>query len=44
MLLADQWLSSSGDPSADIAPDGGDGIVNFQDYAVLAGHWMESSR
>jgi hypothetical protein len=41
MLLVDQWLSSPGDPSADIAPDGGDGIVNFQDYAVLAGHWME---
>jgi hypothetical protein len=43
--LAEQWLQMqpSGNFSADIAPQpDGDGIVNFLDYAVLAGHWLES--
>jgi hypothetical protein len=40
-ILVDQWLGAPSSPSADIAPDGGDGIVNFLDYAVLAGHWLE---
>ncbi len=35
-LIAQQWLDVPGIPSADIAPDGGDGIVNFIDLAVMA--------
>jgi hypothetical protein len=42
MLLAQQWLSQPGNPSADVAPAASsEGIVNFVDYAVLAGHWLE---
>jgi hypothetical protein len=32
------WLSDNGD--YDIAPLGGDGIVNFKDFAVLAKQWQ----
>jgi serine protease len=32
------WLDY--DPLADIAPDGGDGIVNFLDFAKLAENWQ----
>ena len=39
--LADQWLQAPSIPTADIAPNGGDGIVNFKDFAVLAQHWLE---
>jgi hypothetical protein len=42
-ILASQWLSAPGTPSADIAPlPAGDGVVNFLDFAVLASHWMQS--
>jgi hypothetical protein len=37
-IMADQWLQSSGNPSADIA--GNDGKVNFQDFAAFALQWM----
>jgi len=41
-LMADQWLSPPGIPSADIAPSpNGDGIVNFLDFALFATHWLE---
>jgi PKD repeat protein len=36
--MAEVWLTS--DQSADIAPPGGDGIVNLLDFAVLAEHWL----
>jgi hypothetical protein len=32
------WLSDKTD--FDIAPSGGDGIVNFQDFSVLAAQWL----
>ncbi|MCJ7693633.1 MAG: hypothetical protein MUO22_09495, partial [Sedimentisphaerales bacterium] len=41
-VLVDQWLQSSGTPSADIAPlPDGDGTVNFLDFAVQADNWLE---
>jgi hypothetical protein len=39
-LLAAQWLSTPGVPSADIAPPGGDGVVNFLDLMVLVDNWL----
>ena len=35
-ILAAQWLGAPAIPSADIAPPGGDGKVNFLDFALLA--------
>jgi len=40
-ILAYQWLQVPGTPSADIAPDNGDGIVNCDDLAVLADEWLQ---
>jgi hypothetical protein len=37
--LSGHWLDN--EPSLDVAPAGGDGIVNFSDFAVLAEHWLE---
>lgn len=42
-ILADQHLGTPGQPSADIAPPGGDGNVNIQDFAQLAADWMKCS-
>jgi alpha-tubulin suppressor-like RCC1 family protein len=40
-ILAAQWLTSPGIPSADIAPPpGGDGIIDFLDFATLANNWL----
>jgi subtilisin family serine protease len=39
MIMANQWLQSSGTLSADINQDG---IVNFIDFAELANHWLEN--
>ena len=36
-MLSDNWLT--GEPSADIAPAGGDGVVNLLDFAELAKVW-----
>ena len=41
-ILAAQWLSAPGQPSADIAPIGGDGAVNPLDLLTLAENWMAS--
>ena len=38
--LAAQWRQPPGEPSADIAPDGGDGKVDWFDLAVLAENWL----
>ena len=40
IILINQWLQAPGTPSADIAPPGGDGIVNFLDFAVFAENWL----
>ncbi len=41
-ILASQWLEPPGSPSADIAPEDLDGIVDNQDLAVLVEHWLET--
>jgi hypothetical protein len=40
-ILANQWRGTPGDPSADIAPKGGNGKVNIFDLAVLVEYWLE---
>jgi hypothetical protein len=39
-ILAQQWLQDTGSLSADIAPEGGDGIVDLLDMAVIAKRWL----
>jgi hypothetical protein len=39
-ILASQWLEVPGEPSADIAPPGGDGIVNMNDLGLLVDSWL----
>jgi len=41
-ILSGQWLQEPGTPSADIAPHGGDGIVDIYDLAELVTYWLES--
>ena len=38
VILAEQWLQPSGNPSADL---NNDNIVNFADFAIFAPHWMD---
>jgi len=40
-ILANQWMQVPGQPPADIAPCGGDCIVDFLDLKVLCDHWLE---
>ena len=40
-ILAEQWLNTTGELSADIAPEGGNGIVNFNDLAVVSENWLQ---
>ena len=42
-ILGAQWQRPPGEPSADIAPDGGDGRVNWFDLAALADNWLEGT-
>jgi hypothetical protein len=39
-ILVRQWQQPPGVPSADIAPPGGDKIVNMKDFGLLAGNWL----
>jgi beta-glucanase (GH16 family) len=39
-LMSSEWLSSGS--TADIEPVGGDGVVDFLDFAVLAANWGQS--
>lgn len=39
-VLANQWEESPGYPSADIAPQGSDFIVDIYDLAVLCDNWL----
>jgi len=41
-VLAGQWMQQ-GSYSADIAPDGGDGTVNWFDLKVLIDNWLEGT-
>ena len=38
-ILVSSWLAD--DPLIDIAPDGGDGIINFQDFAKCSESWNQ---
>lgn len=40
VIMADQWLNLPAQPSADIAPSGGDGQINSLDFAVISSHWL----
>lgn len=42
-ILAGQWNQSPSVPLADIAPFGGDNMVNILDIIVLAEHWLEGA-
>jgi len=39
-ILGGQWQREPGWPPADIAPPGGDGIVNINDLALLVENWL----
>ncbi|MHC4154603.1 MAG: GEVED domain-containing protein [Planctomycetota bacterium] len=39
-VLAGQWKQSPGMPSADIAPPGGDGVVDWKDVDAQVGNWL----
>ena len=39
-ILASQWLQAPGEPSADIAPEGGDGVVQKLDRALILEGWL----
>ena len=39
-ILGAQWRQPPGEPSADIAPDGGNGIVDWFDLAALVDNWL----
>ena len=38
-ILSSYWLQNA--PTFDIAPSGGDGIINFQDFALLAQNFLQ---
>jgi hypothetical protein len=40
-ILASQWKDVPGTPSADIAPPGGDGIVDFKDLGAMLEDWVK---
>jgi hypothetical protein len=39
-ILAGQWQQAPSVPSADIAPPGGDGVVNGKDLGLLGERWL----
>lgn len=39
--ISQHWLQNA--PSLDVAPVGGDGVINFLDFAVLANHWLKGT-
>ena len=40
VILASQWQGLPGVPSADIAPPGGDGVVDGKDLGMLGRNWL----
>jgi predicted outer membrane repeat protein len=40
VILSNQWQDVPGQPSADIAPPGGDGTVNSDDLLIVAANWL----
>jgi hypothetical protein len=43
-IVCYQWLDVPGEPSADIAPPMGDGIVNSDDLLAVAGNWLAGAQ
>jgi len=39
-ILASQWQDVPGVPSSDIAPDGGDGVVDGKDLKIFTDNWL----
>ncbi len=39
-ILHSQWQGAPGSPSADVAPAGGNGVVDIDDLRVLAENWL----
>ncbi|MHC4616653.1 MAG: GEVED domain-containing protein [Planctomycetota bacterium] len=39
-IVAGQWQKAPGEPSADIAPGCGDGVVDWFDLGVLVDNWL----
>jgi lysyl endopeptidase len=42
-ILASQWRNTPGYPSADIAPEVPDGVVDMCDLAVFVEHWLQGA-
>jgi hypothetical protein len=42
-IFGSQWRGLPGDPSADIAPKGGDGKIDYFDLDVFVEYWLEST-
>lgn len=42
MILCEEWLAEVISLSADIAPQGGDGMVDLQDWMLLANAWLST--
>ena len=40
-ILANQWRQAPGIPSADIAPESPDGVVDWLDLAILVDSWLD---
>jgi hypothetical protein len=40
-IFGNQWRGTPGDPSADIAPEGGDGKIDSFDLAMFVEYWLE---
>jgi hypothetical protein len=40
-ILGSQWFQAPGFPSADIAPEGGDDVVNSLDLDVMTDEWLQ---
>jgi hypothetical protein len=38
--LAAQWKQAPGVPSADIAPPGGDGVIDWRDLDAQVDNWL----
>jgi len=42
-ILGSQWLQPPAVPSADIAPQDGDHIIDWRDLTELTAHWLEGT-
>ena len=40
LVLSRQWLNPPQEPTADIYPNGGDGLVDLNDLSIMAADWL----